>query len=151
MPSSRMTGMVDEGLLTEGKALLDQNRVSHIDVLVYREKLVKQLELVDDYLVDLAMTIQKAVAGPEVVSPKPSRSEPGVRERREPNKMRNGEITDTWRIWDVLKRHGKPMTRAALIPITDKMNIKNPESALYSLRISGHIKREGGQIVLVDG
>lgn len=145
--------LVDEPLLAEGKNLLDKNKATHTELLEYRERLVKQIELVDDYLVDIATSIQKAVAGDVVAPVAPVRAAAGAPRpkggKREPNKMRNGKVTDTWRIWEVLNQHGGKMTRAQLIPITDKMNIRNPESALYSLRESGHIKREGGFILVV--
>jgi hypothetical protein len=147
-----MTNLVDESLVTGGADILKQGNLQ--EVMAYRKRLSDQLDLVDDWLVDAAKLIQQTVAGPVQEAPHPpTRRQTGTPRddggRREPNKLRNGKVTDTWRIWDLLKRHGKPMTRAELIPHTDKMGIKNPESALYSLRVSGHIKRDDGFITLI--
>jgi hypothetical protein len=148
--TNRMTNLVDESLVAGGADILKQGNLQ--DVMEYRKRLAAQLDLVDDWLVDAAKLIQQTVAGPVEPPPSPRKQTGTPRTadgRREPNKLRNGKITDTWRIWDLLQRHGKPMTRAELIPHTDKMGIKNPESALYSLRVSGHIKRDDGFITLI--
>lgn len=143
---NRIARLLDPSLLERGRELLDTFKGNTQQLVDHRKALVDQLDLVDDLLVETAKLIQETVAGPQTVAvaPRRGKGEKGPRV----NETRGGKRTDTSKVVEVIQRLGGSCTRAELIPHTDKLGIRNPESALYSLRQTGLIRREGGTITL---
>lgn len=145
--TNRISEHLDAATLGDGDELKKAFDGDIRALLAYRKRLVDQVDAVDDLLVGTVKQIQEAVAGPQQPTPQPqSRAVKGEARARGYNATRNGRVTDTSKVVDILKRNGKEMTRAELVKETEKVGIVNPESALYSLRVSGLIERKDGVI-----